>query len=356
MYLLIAFGIVMIYSASAVYADQVFHSPTYFLRRQVFYVIIGSFLFLITSSLDPEFLRRHARLLMLVAIILLALVFLPFVGHSAGGARRWIQLPLFTFQPAEFVKLALCLYLSDYLARKMKPMLEGSPLVFLSPLFLLLVVFVLIMAQPDLGSCMFLALLVGILFFLSGIRPRYILLAGVATAVVLTLLVLAEPYRLRRITAYIDPWKDPRGSGFQIIQSFLAFGLGGLTGVGLGESTQKLFYLPQSYTDFIFSIIGEETGLAGALVVITCYAVFLLMGGRLSERLRDPFSRLLSYSLVMLVTLQALINLLVAVGLIPTKGLPLPFISYGGTSLIFNMVSVGILVAIDKASIRYSRR
>lgn len=356
MYFLIALGVIMTYSASAVYADQVFHSATYFFRRQLFYVLIGSFFFFVSSSLDPDFLRRHSRLFMLIAIILLGLVFLPLIGHSAGGARRWIRLPMFTFQPVEFAKLSMCVYLADYLTRKMKPILEGSLSVFLSPLVLLLLVFALILAQPDLGSCIFLFLLMGIMFFLSGIRLRYVLLAAAVAVILVTIFILAKPYRLRRISAYIDPWKDPRGSGFQIIQSFLAFGLGGIKGVGLGESTQKLFYLPQSYTDFIFSIIGEELGLLGALAVIVSFAAFFLFGSRMIRRLQDPFSKLLAYSLVMLVTLQALINLLVAVGLVPTKGLPLPFVSFGGTALIFNMTAVGILVAIDKASMRYSSK
>ncbi len=356
MYGLIALGVVMTYSASAVYADQVFHSATYFLRRQLFYVILGSFFFFVSSGLDPEFLRRHSRLWMVISIVLLGLVFLPLIGHSAGGARRWLRLWAFTFQPVEFAKLSLCIYLADYLTRKMKPILEGSISVFVPPLVLLGLVFALVLAQPDLGSCIFLFLLTGILFFLSGIRLRYVVLAGAVAAILVVIFVLAKPYRLRRISAYLDPWGDPLGSGFQIIQSFLAFGLGGVRGAGLGESTQKLFYLPQSYTDFIFSIIGEELGLFGALATVGCYGVFFFFGSRITRRLQDPFSKLLSSSLVMLVTLQALINLLVAVGLVPTKGLPLPFVSYGGTALIFNMAAVGILVALDKASMRYASR
>ena len=156
------------------------------------------------------------------------------------------------------------------------------------------------------------------------------------------------------MTAYLDPWKDPRGSGFQIIQSFLAFGLGGLRGVGLGQSTQKLFYLPQNYTDFIFSIIGEELGLIGALSVLALYAAFLFFGTRIALRAKEPFMKLLAYSVVLLIVLQALINLLVALGLVPTKGLPLPFVSYGGTALVFHMISVGILVAVDRKSMLYS--
>jgi len=356
MYTLVAIGVVMIYSASAVYADQVFHSPTYFLKRQLLYVSIGSIMFFMSSSLDPEFLKRNSRFLMSVALVLLLAVFLPFLGHSAGGARRWIRLPFLTFQPVEYAKLAMCIYLADYLSRKRQPITKGSVSVFLPPLVLIFLIFSLVIVQPDLGSCIFLFLLMGILFFLSGIRFRYILLTAMAVIAVVIFLIWKAPYRMSRITAYLDPWKDPRGSGFQIIQSFVAFGLGGIKGVGLGKSTQKLFYLPQSHTDFIFSIIGEELGLIGALAVLFLYAIFFFFGNRLAQRCRDPYFRLLAFSLVVFITLQALINLLVAVGLIPTKGLPLPFVSYGGTALIFHMISVGILVAIDKKSIRFSNR
>lgn len=356
MYILLAIGVVMTYSASAVYANQTFQSPTYFLRRQLFYVILGSFIFLFMSSVDPEFLRRHSRTGMGIAIVLLLLVFFPVLGHSAGGARRWIQLPFFTFQPVEYAKLAMCVYLADYLSRKRQPITQGSISVFFPPAVLLFLIFLLVIAQPDLGSCVFLFLLMGILFFLSGIRLRYILIAGVGVLSAVVFLIWQAPYRMSRITAYLDPWKDPRGSGFQIIQSFLAFGLGGWKGVGLGKSTQKLFYLPQSHTDFIFSIIGEELGLIGASAVVALFAAFFFFGNRLAQRSRDPFLKLLAFALVVFITLQALINLLVAVGLIPTKGLPLPFVSYGGTALMFHMASVGILVAIDRKATRPSIR
>ena len=356
MYTLLALGVVMTYSASAVYADQTFQSATYFLRRQIFYTIIGSFLFFLATTIDPAFLRKHSRLLMALAIVLLVAVFLPFLGRRAGGARRWIQLSFLSFQPVEFAKLAMCIYLSDYLSRKRESISAGSITVFAAPAILLFLLFMLVIAQPDLGSCIFLFLLMGILFFLSGIRLRYILIALGFALVLVVFLIWKAAYRMSRITAFLDPWKDPRGSGFQIIQSFVAFGLGGIKGVGLGQGTQKLFYLPQSHTDFIFSVIGEELGLIGALFVVLLYGAFFFFGNRLAQRCRDPFLRLLAFSLVIFITLQAVINLLVVVGLIPTKGLPLPFVSYGGTALIFHMISVGLLVAIDRISGRYSFR
>ena len=350
MYLLIAVGIVMIYSASAVFSDQIFGSATYFFRRQLFYLVLGTLVFCACMGIDPDWLQKHSRRLVISAILFLALVFIPGIGHTGGGARRWIGLSAFNFQPVEFGKLAICLYLSDYLTRKIKPLTEGEPSVLVPPLAVLLVVLSLLIVQPDLGSCIFIVLVSGILFFLAGIKPRYIIIAVIPVLAAVSVLIIKAPYRLNRIVAFLDPWKDPSGSGFQIIQSFVAFASGGWKGVGLGESTQKLFYLPQSYTDFIFSIIGEELGFMGACTVLLLYGVFFLLGIRISGKCREPFYRLFSYSLVLIVTLQALINVLVTIGLIPTKGLPLPFVSYGGTSLIFNMTAVGLLVAIDRKS------
>jgi cell division protein FtsW len=207
----------------------------------------------------------------------------------------------------------------------------------------------LILLQPDLGSSVFIFLVAALLFFISGIRMRYVLAVGLVFLPAFYFLVARVPYRLSRITAYLNPWNDPQGSGFQIIQSLLAFGLGGVGGVGLGESTQKLFYLPQSHNDFILSIIGEELGLVGVLTVIFLYAVILVAGFRIAERARGHYEKLFVLSLVLLVVLQALINMLVATGLIPTKGLPLPFVSYGGTALVFNLLSIGLLLAMDRA-------
>src|SRR3990167_3565582 len=355
-YVLVAIGIVMIYSASAVYSDQIYKHSSYFLIRQIIFVAIGSFVFFLSSSLDPDFLRKQSLVIIGISIVMLVAIFMPFLGHTAGGARRWIQLPFFTFQPAEFTKLSMCVYLADYLSRKSKAISTGSLVVFIPPIAILFVLLGLMIVQPDLGSCIFLLLLCGTLFFLSGIRFRYIMIAGVLVAIVLVFLILEAPYRMRRITAYLDPWKDPQGSGFQIIQSFIAFGLGGIRGAGLGESTQKLFYLPQAHTDFIFSIIGEELGLIGTVVIVILYFSYFVVGIRIAQRSRSPFHRLLAYALTLLITLQAIINLLVVLGLIPTKGLPLPFISYGGTALIFHMMAVGVLVAIDRSSILFSGR
>lgn len=348
-YLLVSLGLVMTYSASAIYADQIFKSPTYFLKRQALYVAIGTVLLFFAASRDPYFCKDHAKEPVILSLILLALVLLPFLGHEAGGAQRWFRLGPINFQPSEVSKLAVCLYLSDYLSRHVKGIQRGEASVLWPPLLVLALTCGLILLQPDLGSSVFIFLVSALLFFVAGIRLRYVLGVGLIFLPAFYFLIVRMPYRLARVTAYLNPWNDPQGSGFQIIQSLLAFGLGGVGGVGLGESTQKLFYLPQSYNDFILSIIGEELGLIGVLFVMFLYAVILVAGFRIAQRARGNYEKLFVISLVLLVVLQALINMLVATGLIPTKGLPLPFVSYGGTALVFNLVSVGLLLAMDRA-------
>lgn len=339
----------MTYSASAIYAQEVFKSHTYFLKNHIVYVVIGTFLLFFVAGLDPYLWKEHARELLILSLILLVLVLIPYVGHQAGGARRWIRVGPLSFQPVEISKLTVCLYLSDYLSRRIKGIQRGEFSVLLPPLLVLGVTCGLILLQPDLGSSVFIFLVSAILFFLAGIRFRYVLTAGLFFIPAFYFLVVRVPYRLSRVTAYLNPWSDPQGSGFQIIQSFLAFGLGGAKGVGLGESTQKLFYLPQSYNDFIFSIIGEELGLIGAFFVLVLYGVILFAGLKVAGRARGSYEKLFVISLVLSIVLQAMINMLVATGLIPTKGLPLPFVSYGGSSLVFNLTAVGLLLAMDRA-------
>ena len=270
-YALVAFGIVMTYSASAIYAEKVYRDPQFLLIRQSIYALAGTVLLFMTVSIPADFWQRNARGLVLAAVIFLGLVFIPGIGHLAGGAQRWIGLGLINFQPAEFAKLAVCIYLSDYLSRKAKDIKKGSILVFIPPLVIVGLMCGLLLMQPDLGSSAFICLITGILFFLSGFRLSYVG-AGIAAALpVFYFLVIRVPYRLSRVTAYLNPWADPQGSGFQMIQSLLAYGLGGVQGVGLGQSTQKLFYLPSGYNDFIFSITAEELGLAGVLVILAFY-------------------------------------------------------------------------------------
>lgn len=347
-YTLISIGVVMTYSASAIYAQHVYGNSSYFLIRQVIYCGIGTFCLLLTAMIPITFWKKNSRLVILVAILMMLMVFLPSLGRSAGGARRWINLVIFNFQPVEFAKLAACMYLSDYLSRKTQYIRKGSLTIFFPPMALVGSLCVLSLMQPDLGSCFIIFLITSILFFMSGIRLRYVGISLMLFIPVFYFLVARVPYRLSRVAAYLNPWEDPQGSGFQIIQSFLAFGMGGLKGVGLGQSTQKLFYLPSSYNDFILSIIGEELGLLGVLVVMVLYGILFVTGILIADKGRHDYEKFLTTSITLLIVLQGIINMLVATGLIPTKGLPLPFVSYGGTSLVFNLMAVGLLLSIDR--------
>ncbi len=348
-YALVSLGIVMTYSASAVYANEIFKSPTYFLKRHLLYTVVGTLVLFFVAGVDPYLWRGHARELLIFSLILLVIVLFPIVGHEAGGARRWIRIGPVNFQPVEISKVAVCLYLSDYLSRRVRGIQRGEFTVLLPPLLVLVATCGLILLEPDLGSSVFIFLVAAVLFFLAGIQLRYVFFASLSFIPAVAFLIIRAPYRLSRVTAYLNPWSDPQGSGFQIIQSILAFGMGGIHGVGLGESTQKLFYLPQSYNDFIFSIIGEEMGLIGTLGVIILYGVILWSGLKIASKARGNYEKLFVISLVLLIVLQAAINMLVATGLIPTKGLPLPFVSYGGSSLVFNLLGAGLLLAMDRA-------
>ncbi len=345
-----AIGTVMIYSASAVYADKYYDDSFYFLKRQCLYLFIGLIAMISVSMIDVNWIKKRSKVILLISGALLLTVFLPFLGKSSGGAQRWVSLFGFTFQPVEIVKIAVAIYFSDYLSRKLKLIQLGSFAVFVPPMIVLGSLFVFLILQPDLGSIVFLFLTSSILFFLSGIRIRYVVFAILAAIPAFVFAVIQAPYRVARVVSFLNPWADPQGSGFQIIQSFLSFGLGGVTGVGLGESVQKLFYLPQSYTDFIFSIVGEELGLLGTLSVLSVFVFLLIQGSKIVLRQEEPFRKLLSSAVVIMVSLQSIINMLVSIGMIPTKGLPLPFISYGGSSLICSMMAMGLLLAIDKQS------
>ena len=348
-YVLVGLGMVMTYSSSGVYAAHVYKNPYHFLTRQIIYAIFGTVMLFIVASVPVRIWKENSRAIMLLAICSMVVVFLPGLGKHAGGAQRWIRLGPIQFQPAEFAKLAVAIYLCDYLSRKKKNLSKGGLLVFLPPMVLVGILCVLSLLQPDLGSCVFILSIVGVLIFFSGLQNRYIFGAFLVLIPAFYFLVLRVPYRASRVTAYLNPWNDPQGNGFQIIQSLLAFANGGINGIGLGQGMQKLFYLPSSYNDFIFSIIGEELGLIGMLGVIFLYGVILVSGMQIMNKLKGDFERLLALALVVAIVLQALINMMVTTGLIPTKGLPLPFVSFGGTALVFNLIEVGLLMALDRS-------
>lgn len=347
--LLVVFGALMIYSSTSV-ITPVFAKKNitefYYFKRHIFTIIIGFvFLFFAYYKLKPSYLKKIAVPLLIVSFVLLILVYLPGIGVTAGGASRWIRLWPSTFQPSELVKLSMVIFLARYMS--MPEYRTDSIKSFIIPVLIMGVFQAAIMRQPDFGAVMSLAFLTFAMLFLSGIKLRYIASLSVFAIPIIIKLAM-EPYRLKRITCFLDPWKEPQGCGFQLVQSFIAFGSGGLTGIGLGSSKQKLSYLPESHTDFIFSIIGEEFGFIGVIVVIALFLVVFIKGISIANRAKDRFVYYLATGLSLMIALQALINFAVATGLVPTKGLPLPFISYGGSSLLVNMVAIGMLLNISK--------
>ena len=345
--LFICIGTIMIYSSSGVYALRELGDKTYFLNRHLFFLFVGSLLMFGVMAVDYRELRPWAKPFMIGAAILLVLVLIPGIGKASYGARRWFKLGVLSFQPSEFAKLAMLVYMADFLARKQTRLSEfwnG----FLPPIMVLGVMCLLIIKQPDLGNCVLLASIVVILLYVAGAKAIHIAYLGAAALPFLYVLVVHVPYRWARIMAFLNPWEDSKGIGFQLTQSQIALGSGGLFGVGLGKSAQKFFYLPAAHTDFVFSIIGEELGLAGTLAVISLFVIFIWQGARLAKRVMDPFGHYLAVGIVAMLALQTVVNIGVSIGAMPTKGLPLPFISYGGSALIFNMIAVGLLLNISR--------
>lgn len=348
--ILIAIGIVMIYSASAIYANETLGDSTYFLKRHLVYVFAGLALAAFVSALDLENLRRHSKRILICLLVLMVLVLIPHIGVTSNGARRWFRILGFSLQPSEFLKIALILYLADFLERRRETLSDLRHTV-MPALVVLGLCSGLVLKQPDLGTAVTLAMIAFLLFFSAGFKLRHMAAMVLAALPALAYAMLAKPYRRRRILAFFHPWDDPRGVSYQIIQSFLAIGSGGLFGVGLGRSQQKLFYLPQSHTDFIFSIIGEELGFVGTVAVLLVFAVFIFSGMVVVFRSKNLYSQLVSLGLVGLIGLEVVINIGVTLGALPTKGLSLPFISYGGSALLANMMALGLLWNISRQAL-----
>lgn len=345
--ILIAIGIIMIYSASAINAYDRYGDSAYYLKRHLAYLLVGGCLATAAARISCEALRSRAKILLGLCIGLLVLVLIPHIGHSTGGARRWFRLFGFSFQPSEMLKIVMILYLADFLDRR-KEAVSDLKRTIGPALIVLGLCCGLIFKQPDFGTAVSVALVALVLFFAAGLKMRYLLMSILCSLPLVILAVAAQPYRMKRLLAFLHPWEDPRGVGFQIIQSFLAFGSGGLFGTGLGRSQQKLFFLPESHTDFIFSIIGEETGFLGTSVVVILFLLVICGGMVIVFRSRTFFTQLFSLGLVSLLALQSTINLGVSTGALPTKGLSLPFISYGGSALLANLVALGLLINLSR--------
>jgi len=340
---LVGIGIVMVYSTSAIIAGDRFGDPYYFLKRQALYAAIGFVLMILMMFFPSEVLKRLAYPILILSILLLIAVLIPGIGHRAGGAMRWLKIQTFSFQPSEFAKLGLVIFLAYFLAKKDEKIRSFS-FGFLPTLLLSGLVIALVMKEPDFGAAFFLTVMVFLFLFVSGARVIYIAGAFLLAIPVVYTLLMNVGYRYKRLISFIRPWEDPTGTSFQIIQSFLSFGSGGLFGLGLGEGRQKLFFLPAPHTDFIFSVIGEELGLIGAMVVVLLFLILALRGIQIGLSLEERFGAYLALGITLMISLQAVINMGVVLGLLPTKGLTLPLVSYGGTSLVVNLVGVGILL------------
>lgn len=343
---LTCFGVLMVYSSSSLMALRDHGDSLYYLKRQATYAALGIGVMLVTMHINYNVWRKLAIPLLILSTILLAAVFVPGLGSTAGGAARWIRFPGFSFQPSEAAKIALIFYLA-HSATKKEDRIKDFKYGYIPYMCVLIVWLGLMLAQRDLGGAAIMAVVTAMMLLIAGTRWRFLLLSLVAIVPAGVATVMAQEYRMRRIMAFLDPWADPLGSGFQIIQSWMGFGLGGLTGAGLGEGEQKRFYLPEAHTDFIFSVIGEELGFITVVLLICMYLCIVVIGLRVSMRAKDGFGRLSAFGISLLLGMQAFANMAVVMGIVPNKGLVLPFLSYGGSSLLCTLFSMGVLMNIS---------
>jgi cell division protein FtsW len=339
---LVAFGLVMVYSASSARAMLAAGDPSYYLKRQALYALLGLGLLALMARVDFRTLRYAGGPLLAVSFFLLVAVLA--VGTEVNGARRWLSTGIIDFQPSELAKFALALWVAALLVRRPVPTSLGE---LLRPLGLVVgLACGLILVEPDLGTAIAIAVMTTAMLVVAGTQLRLLLAgAGIGAAVVLAAIWL-EPYRRARLFSFLDPWQDPDGAGFQSVQAMIALGSGGFFGVGLGESVQKVYYLPEASTDMIFAIVGEELGLFGSLGVIAAFALFGYAGFNVALRCRDRFGKVLAAGITALVCGQAAVNMSAVLGLLPLTGIPLPFVSYGGSSLVIGLTSVGVLLNI----------
>ena len=338
---LVAFGLVMVYSATSAAAALGNGDPSYYLKRQGVYAVLGVAVMLVASRIEFRVLRSLAPMLLLGSFVLCTLVLL---APPVNGARRWIAIGPLTFQPSELAKLSLAIWVAAYLSRRKPPETLSDlarPIGVVCGLLC-----VLILAGRDLGTTIALVVMLLGLLLVSGVPGRTLTLAAGILVSVAVLAVMIEPYRRERFFSFLDPWGDPQNSGFQIIQALIGLGSGGIFGEGLGQGVQKIFYLPEAHTDMIFAIVGEELGLLGTAAVILAYAAFAWAGLRVALSCKDAFGKRLAAALVILVCGQAAINLAAVLSLAPLTGIPLPFVSYGGSNLVVQLASVGILLNI----------
>ena len=347
-FVLVVFGLIVLSSASVVISQENFGENYYFLKHQMLYgLLIGLVGFFIAQKINYQYWQKMAFPLMIFGIILLSLVFLPKMGYGEGEARRWIVLGSFSFQPFEFIKLALILYLSAILGRKGEDqeVIKGSIIPFLATFA---IIGILVLLQPNMSDFILISLIAGLIYFLAGLKISYLITVGVLALACFFVLIKVTPYRMKRLTVFLHPEIDPQGIGYQINQALLAIGSGGLFGLGLGHSIQKWKYLPEVIGDSIFAIIAEEFGLIGAGFLIFLFIFLAWRGFKIAKNAPDKFGYLLAGGIVGWLFFQAFINIMAICGMIPLTGMPLPFISYGGTALAISLIAVGIVTNISK--------
>ncbi len=336
----------MIYSSSYIWSNYKYNNPYKYLISQTIFFIIGLIFIFIIKKIDYNFYKRNANKILLISLILLILVLIPGIGKLRNGSRSWFALGPIGLQPSEFAKLSLIIFISKYLSNNDSQIKNIKKTIF--PILLVIsIFFILIMLEPDFGQAMVIALSLILIIFISGTKLSFFIKCFILGLLGIIGLIIIAPYRMARIISYLNPWVDPLGSGFQIIQSLYAIGPGGLLGLGFGNSIQKHFYLPEPQTDFIFAIISEEFGFLGVLIVCTLLFLIFYKSIKISMSSKDLFSKYLSFGLSTQIIIQAILNLAVVTGLIPVTGITLPFISYGGSSLLVSMISIGIILSID---------
>ncbi len=345
--ILILFGAIMIYSASSIWANYKFEDSFYYVKRQMIFIVLGIFLMITTSKIDYNIYYENSNKILGICIILLILVLIPGIGSVRNGSRSWFGIGSLGIQPSEAAKLGMIIFTSKYLTNSSKFLKNYKYGVFpiLGVLFLL---FGLIMLQPDLGTGMILVISIISLLFIAGVNMKFFIGGGIIGLIGVIILIAIAPYRMDRITSFINPWNDPLGTGFQIIQSLYAIGPGGLLGRGYLKSIQKQFYLPEPQTDFIFSIIAEEFGIVGTIFVVFMFSFIIYRGIRIALRTKDSFAKYLAFGMSFQLAFQALMNLMVVIGMIPVTGVTLPFLSYGGSSLLITLASMGIILNISR--------
>ncbi|WP_026692122.1 stage V sporulation protein E [Peribacillus kribbensis] len=347
---LLAVGLIMVYSASAIWADYKFNDSFFFAKRQLLFAGVGILAMFFIMNIDYWTWRSWAKILLIICFVLLILVLVPGIGMVRNGSRSWIGVGAFSIQPSEFMKLAMIAFLAKFLSERQK-YITSFKMGLLPALALVFTAFGFIMLQPDLGTGTVMTGTCIVMIFVSGARLKHFAWLGLLGAGGFVALIASAPYRIKRITSFLDPWQDPLGSGFQIIQSLYAIGPGGLFGLGLGQSRQKFFYLPEPQTDFIFAILSEELGFIGGSFVILLFALLLWRGIRIALGAPDLYGSFLAVGIIAMVAIQVMINIGVVTGLMPVTGITLPFLSYGGSSLTLMLMAIGVLLNIS----RYSR-